>query len=284
MQQSEIPLVTQQAKPADYHQVARLCRRAVGPRDYVLRVLRDLIDDGGLFVARSNSQLVGMVNFDRCVDGSGWLGQGRTDPDWRRRGVALFLQRRIETHARRQGIRYLRLWVLYKNKPSLFAALKGGFRPVCEAAHVTHIFRVKRQLGRTPPLRSISYTLLESLLRSAYLSKMNGYFAYKWHFVKASAQLLEKLVSKGELYAEGKTGFVLTKPEIAFGHRYSSLMPLKGTLASNLQKIRSFARSYGPISVGSYLPYDGYLLSVARKHGFRRDSWGDHCVVFEKRI
>jgi len=113
---------------------------------------------------------------------------------------------------------------------------------------------------------------------------MNGYFAYKWHFVKASPELLEKLIEKGELYENDGVSFILTKPEIHFGHRYSSFTPLIGSAASNLQQIKTLAKSYGPITLGSYLPYDGHLLSVARKNGFRRDNWGNHCIVFEKRI
>jgi len=284
MQPSEITLISRAAKPSDYRLVARLCRRAVGRGDYVLLVLRDVIAEGGLFLAWSDGELVGMVNFEECIDGSGWLGMGRTDPDWRRRGVALFLQQRIEAQARRKGIRYLRLWVLSRNRPSRLASLKGGFRPVCEATHVTNHIRVKREVRRTSPLRSASSEFLQSLLQTDCLSKMNGYFAYKWHFVKASAELMEKLVLKGEVYQDGKTSFILTKPEIAFGDRYSYFTPLQGSAASNLQRIKNLARGYGPIKVGSYLPYDGHLLSIARENGFRRDSWGNHCVVFEKRI
>lgn len=93
------------ASPSDYRLVARLCRRAVGPGDYVLSILREVIRDKELFLAWNGVELVGMTNFDECVDGSGWLSMARTDPDWRGRGVALFLQRQIAAHARRRGNR-----------------------------------------------------------------------------------------------------------------------------------------------------------------------------------
>ena len=137
MQQANISLTTRIAKPSDHNLVARLCRRAVGSGDYVLRRLGETIAKKGLFVAWSNGDLVGIANFEKCIDGSGWLSMGRTDPQWRRRGVALFLQQQITVHARRDGIDYLRLMILSNNKPSLLAAMKGGFRPVCEAMHVS---------------------------------------------------------------------------------------------------------------------------------------------------
>jgi hypothetical protein len=72
MSSSDIPLIVRVASSSDYEQVARLCRRAVGPGDYVLEILKQVIADKGLFLACSNDQAVGMVNFEECVDGSGW--------------------------------------------------------------------------------------------------------------------------------------------------------------------------------------------------------------------
>ena len=98
MKPVEIQLRATIAKPSDYRLVARLCRRAVGSWDYVLIKLRDVIGEKGLFLAWNGSELVGMTNFDRCIDGSGWLSMARTDPDWRGGGVAVFLQRQIAAH------------------------------------------------------------------------------------------------------------------------------------------------------------------------------------------
>ena len=193
------------------------------------------------------------------------------------------MQQQIAVHARRNGIRYLKLWILSNNRPSLLAAMKGGFRPVCEAMHVSGSTQVKRNAEHTRLLGSTSSKSLKSLLTSAYLSKMNGYFAYKWHFVKATEKLLKRLAERGELYSDGKTSFILTKPETAFGHRYSSFALLDGSALSNLRQVK-IAKGYGPVILGSYLPYDRHLLSVARRTRFRRDSWGKHCIVFEKKI
>jgi GNAT superfamily N-acetyltransferase len=272
------------AKPSDHKQVARLCKRAVGSRDYALGILKEVIADKGLFLGWSNDELVGMVNFDECVDGSGWLSMGRTDPDWRRRGVALFLQQRVAVCARQRGIEHLRLWALSNNRPSILAATKGGFRPVCEATHVTSSISGARKLRQTRPPRSTYEGSLKDLMKSLYLSKMNGYFAYKWHFVKANEELLRTLLDKGELIAKGTSVFILTHPEMSFGDRRSAFSLLHGTLASALGEVKLVANYSGRLFLGSYWPYDTYLRAVAQKNGFRRDSWGKHCIVFEKGI
>jgi hypothetical protein len=125
---------------------------------------------------------------------------------------------------------------------------------------------------------------LKSLLRSPYLKKTNGYFAYKWHFVKANGKLLAEISRRGELFSDGDSAFVLTKPEISFGTPHSSVTLLHGSTAPSLQKVKDAAKGSGRVWLGSYLPYNSYILSVSRREGFRRDSWGYHCIVFEKDI
>jgi hypothetical protein len=113
---------------------------------------------------------------------------------------------------------------------------------------------------------------------------MNGYFGYKWHFVKASEKLLKRLAEKGELYSDGERSFILTKPEIAFDRYYSSFTLLNGSAGSSLRQVKKIAEHYSALRLGSYLPYDRHVLTVARRTGFRRDPWGKHCIVFEKKI
>jgi GNAT superfamily N-acetyltransferase len=280
---SETCLVIRIAQPSDYEAVARLCRRAVGPSDYVLRILRGAIDDGGLFLAWNQRELAGITHFDECIDSSGWLSMARTDPKWQRHGVALALQRHIASYAQGRKIKFLRLWALSRNKGSIITCKKAGLRPICEAAHVSSKRRVKENLERTLPLSSMSMRM-PRLLKSTYVAKMNGYFAYKWYFVKMSTDLLALLVRKGELYWDGEFAFILTKPEIRFGRPTSSFTPLIGTFAQSLRKVRETAEGLGRVSLGSYIPYDKYLLELARESGCRRDSWGTHCIVFEKKI
>jgi hypothetical protein len=161
---------------------------------------------------------------------------------------------------------------------------KGRFPPGVRSSTLHEIVGSKRNIQHISPSRLASPKSLESLVKSPYLSKMNGYVAYNRHFVTANVRVLQKILSQRELYDDGETSFIMTKPEIAFGHRYTSFMPLRGTLESNLYKAANLAHSYSPIWLGFYLPYHRYLLSLAQKHRFRRDSWGNHCIVFEKRI
>lgn len=272
------------AKPSDFKLAARLCRRATGRGDYALWALRETIKDKGLFLAWADNELVGMTNFARCVDGSGWLSMARTDPKWRRTGVALFLQREIADYSKRSGSSFLRLWTLSNNTASKRACLKGGFKPVCEAAHISCVFRGKRRRKTHAPPRDLSEATLSSLLTSRNISKTHGYLGYKWHFVKANRELLLKITRAGELYEGDETRFILTKPEQRFHAYRSTLTLLTGQVGRSLLAAKKLAKDLGADSLSSYIPYDSHTLRTARKAGFRQDDWGKHCIVFEKRI
>ena len=271
------------AKQSDLPSVARLCLRAVGPSDYTLAILPNVIAHSRLFLAWHESELVGMTNFDKCIDGSGWLSMARTDPAWRRRGVAIFLQRQIIDYAKGKGVRPLRLWVLSKNEASINACEKGGFKQVCEAAQVSCRLQVKKKTKRVLPT-SASNTQLQSFLKSGYPTKMNGYIARQWHFMRSSEHLLRRLERQGELYVVENSAFLLTRPEIRFKEPQSSLTILTGSVPKSMKSAKKIAAALGAKILSSYIPYEHYQLSIAKKCGFKRNPWGRHCLVFEKKI
>ncbi|HUK27868.1 MAG TPA: GNAT family N-acetyltransferase [Candidatus Acidoferrales bacterium] len=254
----------------------------MGSSDYVLIALRKVIDRNGLFLAWSGHELVGMTNFEPCIDGAGWLSMARTDPAWRRKGVALFLQREIAKHAKREGINLLRLWITSDNKASILACEKGGFRRVCEAAHIHTNLRDKRKSTATPS--SASHPLIQSCLKSNYLTRMNGYIGRQWHFLKPTTKLLEHLENNGELYSVGDCALLVTKPEKRFRQPQSSLTILKGPPTRSLRLGKEIARGLNARVLSAYIPYDRYQLAAAKRVGFRRRPWGKHCIIFEKRL
>jgi len=272
------------ARLSDYEAVKRLCRKAVGPDDYVLRILRDVISDKGLFLAWIGDQLVGMTRFDRCIDGSGWLSMARTDPDWRGRGVARSIQLELARRATRRGIRTMRLWTLSTNHAAIHSCERGGFHRMCEAVHMSHSFRSKARFrGKYSDLTS-GVNAASGILKSSFLSRTRGYFAYKRHFVKADKRLIERISRKGELYSDGESAFILTRPESSFHRLSSSFSILDGDPTSSMRLIFSKAKDLRVEWIGGYLPYDPHLIGAAKSNMFRVDTWGDHCFVFEKNI
>jgi GNAT superfamily N-acetyltransferase len=281
--EADLALEVSVARPSDYKAIRRLCRRAVGPDDYVLRILRDVINGRGLYLAWVGEQLVGMTNLDKCIDGSGWLSMARTDPDWQGRGVARFLQRELAKRSKKHDVGVFRLWTLSTNYASIRACEKGGFHQVCQSVHVSHNFRSKIRCRQYPQLTS-NLNSMTNMLESSYLSRMQGYFAYKRHFVKADETLIEKMRRKRELISLNGLTFILTKPESSFHKLSCSFSLLEGDPARSMRLILSGAKNLGAERVGGYLPYDRPLLDLSSKIGFKVDRWGYHCLVFEKTV
>ena len=277
------------AQPSDYASVARLCRRAVGPDDYVLRYLRDVIREHSLYLAFLDRGLVGMTNFEKCVDGSGWLGMARTDPGSRRKGVAIFLQKTIANHARENRIRILRLWTLSKNSPAIRACLKGGYRPVCYTIHVSQSLRRRKTDRRFKARTDVSTDLEDEILRSPYLAKMNGYMPYQWHIIKPDRDVFRGIAGSGKFYTMGQTAFLLSIPDFASWDTkrkilHSEFTLLTGEAKESFRIVKRAAQSVRVGFLGAYLPLDRRFLAKAQEAGFRKDAWADYCIVFEKRL
>ena len=113
---------------------------------------------------------------------------------------------------------------------------------------------------------------------------MNDYFAYRWHFVKASKPLFRILLRGNEIYRAGDAVFILTKPRQIFGELQTNLAIMTGSLTGSLLESKRMANSLGAQHLGSYIPYNRYFLRRARELGFSRERWGKHCLVFEKAI
>ncbi len=270
------------ARSSDRDNIARLCRRAVGRNDYVLHILDEILGKRRLFVVFSrNGELIGMSSFTPVFDRSGWLGMARTDPDWRGKGVAQFLQRTIASHAKEKGIRKLRFFVLSTNTSSLRAATKGGFKWVAHASHVTFSLKSSRSL------RNISGIKLEpgrismhQMLNSRYVSKMNGYLRYGYVFVRARRDTLQYTVRKKELFCYGNSSFILKKTD----EKHAEFSILTGSVRDTLLKILKIALEMKAESVSGFVPFDHYVIRLCRSLGFVQDSWGKHSIVFEKSI
>lgn len=131
---------------------------------------------------------------------------------------------------------------------------------------------------------SLSKTRLEQLLKSSHLSKMSGYAAYEWHFLKPNSKLLSILQRKGELYSVGRSVFILTRPEKSFGKLSRIFTLIHGPTAKTLRAAKKVAKNLGANIISSFIPYDRYQLNVAKALDFRVPHWGRHCIIFEKTL
>jgi GNAT superfamily N-acetyltransferase len=250
----------------------------------VIRRLDKTIRKRGLFIVFSNEgDLIGMSNFNPVFDKSGWLGMWRTDPKWRGRGVAQFVQRNIAKHAKRKGITELRCFILSTNTSSLRAAAKGGFKVVSHGTHVTSASKTwNRPLEDQPDLRPFTGQSIElnQILGSNYNKRMNHYLRYGYAFVRTNEANLRLISKRKELFSSGDSRFVLKRTE----KDYAEFYILSGRMRETLLKILAAARRGGMKTIGGFIPHDYHVIGVCTSMGFKVDSWGKHGLIFEKQI
>lgn len=224
-----------------------------------------------------------MTNFDRCLDDSGWLSMARTDPKWRGKGVAGFLQNEISAYSQRKGVKVLRLLVASKNKPSIRACVKGGFKPICEVSHLSRNLKFKKRTGN---VRSITYSRisLETLLKAPHLAKLSGHVPYGWQVIKMSETVLRRVRQRGELRSSDGCWFILTKPERDGNQVESTFSLLEGPVSKSFDAILQSANGQGVNYLSGYVPYGRHELRVARRRWFKASKWGRHCIVFERKL
>lgn len=277
------------ARAGDQKKIVRLCKRAVGPDDYVLHELSGVIQGKHLFLAFSDNAedaLIGMSNYTPTFDKSAWLGMARTDPAWRGLGVAQFLQKSMASYAKRHGVNALRFFVSTTNIPSLRAARKGGFRVVASVAHVS-LKPSSNALSRHdsyPNLKEIKYPrgrVFEEIVRnSRYVKAMNCYVSRGYAFVRASKKNIEWIASHNEIFSyEDNSTFILCKTQPTHGEFCLLSGGTRQCLANILQKSREMKFK----TLGGFLPYNRSIIYGTARLGFERDSWAKHGLVFQKK-
>jgi len=119
------------ARSSDREAVFRFCEKTWSWGDYIPKVWdRWLTDENGrVFVATINGVPVGICRI--CIDKSHgvWLGGARTDPNYRRIGVATTVTEKCLQYAKRKGAKVARLVTESNNIAAQGATKKLGFKP-----------------------------------------------------------------------------------------------------------------------------------------------------------
>ncbi|MHB1908561.1 MAG: GNAT family N-acetyltransferase [Nitrososphaerales archaeon] len=262
------------ARPADRKNIERLCLRAVGTHDYVLGILPSILKDGNLFLAFHGDELVGMSSFTALPDKSGWLGMARTDPKWRGKGVAQFLQRKLNHYAKQRGITVLRFFVLHTNNKSLRAARKGGFEPVSEAMHVFR--RIKRKEAKKKVgVRKANLTSKQ--LNKYLLGMKDSLLPYKYWIIKPSLSLLTSIQKNDELFTFKDAMFIFAKE-----NKRAFFSIIRGAPKKVLSLVIAQASQDKISLLEGLLPASPPYSTASKELGFSRSRWGRHLIVFQK--
>jgi RimJ/RimL family protein N-acetyltransferase len=122
------------ARSSDREAVFRFCEKTWSWGDYVPKVWDKWLKerDGGVFVATINGVPVGISHLSLDKPGEVWLSAARTDPNYRRMGVATAITRKFLEYAKKKGAKTARLVTGSNNKAAQAVVEKLGFKQIAE--------------------------------------------------------------------------------------------------------------------------------------------------------
>ncbi len=277
-----IRLEVRQATRVDKKALMGLCRRSVR-NDYVPMFMDEFLEDGGLFIALDGVKAVGMVKYSRCLGGDGWLGAARTDPRYRRHGVATAIVEACFEHAVEAKARYVRLWSNKDNKPAQAAVRSMGFHKIAMFKRVMRrIRKPTADLALLPVKRP--QTVLPLIRKSAVLKESKSYAGLVNEFFKVDDRVVSDAAKYGNLYRHGDD-VCLVEAEPWYGKwRVLEFFPIAGDVRRILDEVNAFARSVPRRSIHTYVPVGSKMARTVHSAGFEVVNWGKDAVLFEKRV
>lgn len=122
------------ARPSDRETVFKFCERTWSWGDYIPRVWDKWLKqkDGKAFVATIGGVPVGISHLSMNKLGEVWLSGARTDPNYRRMGVATAITRKCLEYAKSRGAKEARLVTESDNIAAQKVVQKLGFEPAAE--------------------------------------------------------------------------------------------------------------------------------------------------------
>jgi len=267
------------ARPADLKSLATLCLAAVGPDDYVLEYLPEMIDHREIVVTAVAGRIQAMTGLTECADGALWIGQLRTHPNWRRRGLARMLLDHAYARVIREGRPGLRLWTSQRNIAARELFESNGFR------RVTMFTRMVAQPlpGNRVPTIKLSGTriLLRRWDRSLFGTQGKGYLDYRWRFTRLNESIVRKLFASEELLANSRSAALAWTEDENYTDLHVAVL-IGGKDGLLLARRIAGARQFS--SVQAFLPRTRRSLTVARQAGFKAASWGTRAILYERPV
>ncbi len=267
----------------DKDAITDLCNRSV-KNDYVPLFLDTFLSEGGTFIAIEGRLVVGMLKYTRCIGGDGWFGAARTDPEFRRKGIAKALMKAAIGHEMAERAKFVRLWTSRTNRPAVKTLESIGFREVGRFARVR--MRIPRKLKRCSLEVDKSQSSIWSHLKSSKILGESGWYApMSMEFVKVTRKVVSEAATSGRVHRLGDN--VCFIDEDAWGEDWKTILefvPLAGSVRSLFREGSSFGGEHGKKEIQTYLQLGSNAFKTARAMGFKVVPWGREAILYEKSV
>jgi ribosomal protein S18 acetylase RimI-like enzyme len=132
--ESKPNIYVRRAHAFDREAVFKFCEKTWSWGDYVPKVWDEWLKErkGRVFVAIIDGVPVGITHLSIDKPNEAWLSAARTDPNYRRLGVATVITQKCLEYAKRKGAKVVRLATESDNMAAKAVVQKLGFQPTAE--------------------------------------------------------------------------------------------------------------------------------------------------------
>jgi RimJ/RimL family protein N-acetyltransferase len=127
-------IYVRKARGSDREAVFKFCEKTWSWGDYIPEVWDKWLKEksGRVFIATTDGVPVGITHLSIDKPHEVWLGGARTDPNYRRMGVATAITQKCLDYAKRKGAKVVRLTTESDNIAAQAVIKKLGFKPTAE--------------------------------------------------------------------------------------------------------------------------------------------------------
>lgn len=192
-------ILVRKARSSDRAAVFRFCEKTWSWGDYVPKVWDKWLKkrNGGVFVATVDSVPVGISHLSVDKPYEVWLSAARTDPNYRRMGVATAITRKCLEYAKKKGAKVARLVTESNNKAAQAVVEKLGFKQIAEFVEmVTEDVKDERSKKSRWAEKDQLETIWNYLQSSETYGKAAGLYTILFHWFSLDKDALKRFVEE----------------------------------------------------------------------------------------
>jgi RimJ/RimL family protein N-acetyltransferase len=187
------------ARDSDREAVFKFCRKTWSWGDYIPRVWDKWLEEksGRVFIATIDDVPVGITHLSLDKPHEIWLSGARTDPNYRRMGVATAITKKCLDYAKRKGVKVARLTTESDNIAAQTAIKKLGFKPTAEFVEMTAEKLVKEN-GRNSKWaeKTDINAIWDYLQTSKTYRKTAGLYTILFHWFSLEKEDLKRFIDQ----------------------------------------------------------------------------------------
>ncbi|MDI6905261.1 MAG: GNAT family N-acetyltransferase [Candidatus Bathyarchaeia archaeon] len=198
-QKAKPKIYVRKARSSDREAVFKFCEKTWSWGDYIPKVwdkwLRE--KNGRVFVATINGVPVGISHLSMDKPHEVWLSAARTDPNYRRIGVATAITKKCLEYAKRKGAKIARLVTESDNTAAQTMLQKLGFKPIAEFAEtVTENVTEEKSKNSKWARENETEAIWNYLQTSETYLKAAGLYTVLFHWFSLEKQDLKRFVEQ----------------------------------------------------------------------------------------